>query len=311
MFTMWPTKPTPGLRAQLDIGPQNNRLPAYRSITAPVLVIGFGDDVVLPAASGPRGRRGAAERPLPGDSRRRPSGLHRKTAGRERGGPGILRRIGCSGEPIDGTGPCRRRRTDSRRRPRRRAVPGIAERAAGLRAARRRPRRPDPAARPHRRAHRRLPGDRPGGGRGSAGVCGDDVGHRGGQPRARGGGGQLRAGAADRAVGQPALRAAGHRREPDDGAAGLLRHAGAGQHQPRACRRRARADGLAQRAVAVGDVPSVGGGHGFSHRERRAGAVRHPAARAAGARSRLRPIPRSPTRRRAGRAASRGRTPRR
>jgi pimeloyl-ACP methyl ester carboxylesterase len=48
MFTMWPTKPTPGLRAQLDIGPHQNRLPAYRSITAPVLVIGFGDDLVLP-----------------------------------------------------------------------------------------------------------------------------------------------------------------------------------------------------------------------------------------------------------------------
>jgi pimeloyl-ACP methyl ester carboxylesterase len=48
MFTMWPTKSTPGLRAQTDIGPHDNRLPAYRSITAPVLVIGFGDDVVLP-----------------------------------------------------------------------------------------------------------------------------------------------------------------------------------------------------------------------------------------------------------------------
>ena len=48
MFTMWPTKSTPGLRTQLDIGPLENRLPAYRSITAPVLVIGFGDDVVLP-----------------------------------------------------------------------------------------------------------------------------------------------------------------------------------------------------------------------------------------------------------------------
>jgi pimeloyl-ACP methyl ester carboxylesterase len=48
MFTMWPTKPTPGLRTQLAIGPQGNRLPAYRSITAPVLVIGFGDDIVLP-----------------------------------------------------------------------------------------------------------------------------------------------------------------------------------------------------------------------------------------------------------------------
>ena len=48
MFTMWPIKQTPGLRTHLDIGPQSNRLPAYRSITAPVLVIGFGDDVVLP-----------------------------------------------------------------------------------------------------------------------------------------------------------------------------------------------------------------------------------------------------------------------
>jgi pimeloyl-ACP methyl ester carboxylesterase len=48
MFTMWPSKPTPGTRAQLDVGPHDNRLPAYRSITAPVLVIGFSDDVVLP-----------------------------------------------------------------------------------------------------------------------------------------------------------------------------------------------------------------------------------------------------------------------
>ena len=47
MFTMWPTKSTPGLRTQADIGPRGNRLPAYRSITAPVLVIGFADDVVL------------------------------------------------------------------------------------------------------------------------------------------------------------------------------------------------------------------------------------------------------------------------
>ena len=33
MFTVWPTKSTPGLRAQLDIGPRDNRLPAYRSIS--------------------------------------------------------------------------------------------------------------------------------------------------------------------------------------------------------------------------------------------------------------------------------------
>jgi pimeloyl-ACP methyl ester carboxylesterase len=48
MFTMWPTKPTPGLRTHLSIGPATNRLPAYKSITAPALVIGFADDVVLP-----------------------------------------------------------------------------------------------------------------------------------------------------------------------------------------------------------------------------------------------------------------------
>jgi pimeloyl-ACP methyl ester carboxylesterase len=48
MFTTWPVKQTPGLRCQLGIAPTGNRLPAYRSITAPVLVIGFADDVVLP-----------------------------------------------------------------------------------------------------------------------------------------------------------------------------------------------------------------------------------------------------------------------
>jgi pimeloyl-ACP methyl ester carboxylesterase len=46
-FTMWPTKSTPGVRAQYDIAPQHDRLPAYRSITTPVLVIGFADDLVL------------------------------------------------------------------------------------------------------------------------------------------------------------------------------------------------------------------------------------------------------------------------
>ena len=49
---MWPTKPTPGLKTQLSIAPEGNRLTAYRSITAPVLVIGFEDDVVLPAHLG-------------------------------------------------------------------------------------------------------------------------------------------------------------------------------------------------------------------------------------------------------------------
>lgn len=52
MFTMWPTKTTPGLRAQMHVAPQGNRLPAYRGITTPVLVIGFADDVVLPAHLG-------------------------------------------------------------------------------------------------------------------------------------------------------------------------------------------------------------------------------------------------------------------
>lgn len=48
MFTMWPNKSTPGMRAQLDVAPSTNRLPAYRSITTPVLVIGFSDDLALP-----------------------------------------------------------------------------------------------------------------------------------------------------------------------------------------------------------------------------------------------------------------------
>jgi len=48
MFSMWPIKSTPGLRCQLDVAPYSNRLPAYRSIATPVLVIGFSDDVLTP-----------------------------------------------------------------------------------------------------------------------------------------------------------------------------------------------------------------------------------------------------------------------
>ncbi len=48
MFSTWPTKLTPGTRCQMDITPLNNRLPAYRSIAAPVLVIGFSDDLMTP-----------------------------------------------------------------------------------------------------------------------------------------------------------------------------------------------------------------------------------------------------------------------
>lgn len=52
MFTAFPLKRTPGWRAQLTVVPTQNRLPAYRSITTPVLVIGFADDVITPAALG-------------------------------------------------------------------------------------------------------------------------------------------------------------------------------------------------------------------------------------------------------------------
>jgi pimeloyl-ACP methyl ester carboxylesterase len=48
MFTVWPIKLTPGVIRQGAISPQGNHLPAYRNITAPVLVLGFADDVVTP-----------------------------------------------------------------------------------------------------------------------------------------------------------------------------------------------------------------------------------------------------------------------
>jgi pimeloyl-ACP methyl ester carboxylesterase len=48
MFTMWPTKHTPGLLCQNQVAPKDNRLPAYRSIRVPTMVMGFADDVVLP-----------------------------------------------------------------------------------------------------------------------------------------------------------------------------------------------------------------------------------------------------------------------
>jgi pimeloyl-ACP methyl ester carboxylesterase len=48
MFNVWPIKLTPGLVRQGAISPQGNHLPAYRNITAPVLVLGFADDIVTP-----------------------------------------------------------------------------------------------------------------------------------------------------------------------------------------------------------------------------------------------------------------------
>jgi pimeloyl-ACP methyl ester carboxylesterase len=47
-FTMWPSKPSAGFRAQFTIAPDEDRRPAYRTIATPVLVIGFADDVVMP-----------------------------------------------------------------------------------------------------------------------------------------------------------------------------------------------------------------------------------------------------------------------
>ena len=52
MFAAFPFKRTSGWTAQLTVAPHENRLPAYRSITTPVLVIGFADDVITPAALG-------------------------------------------------------------------------------------------------------------------------------------------------------------------------------------------------------------------------------------------------------------------
>ncbi|UXA18728.1 alpha/beta fold hydrolase [Mycobacterium sp. SMC-4] len=52
MFTMWPQKPTPGLRAQMAVSPESSRLPAYQHIQTPALVIGFEDDVLLPSHLG-------------------------------------------------------------------------------------------------------------------------------------------------------------------------------------------------------------------------------------------------------------------
>ena len=52
MFTAFPLKRTPGWRAQMTVVPGENRLPAYRSISTEVLVIGFADDVITPPALG-------------------------------------------------------------------------------------------------------------------------------------------------------------------------------------------------------------------------------------------------------------------
>ncbi len=63
VFAAFPLRRTPGWRAQLTVAPEENRLPAYRSIAIETLVIGFGDDIITPPALGkevgdalPRGR---------------------------------------------------------------------------------------------------------------------------------------------------------------------------------------------------------------------------------------------------------------
>ncbi|MCX2933398.1 alpha/beta hydrolase [Mycobacterium sp. CVI_P3] len=52
MFTAFPIKRTPGLAAQHEVYPKENRLAAYRAIRTEVLVIGFADDLLTPAALG-------------------------------------------------------------------------------------------------------------------------------------------------------------------------------------------------------------------------------------------------------------------
>ncbi|MDQ0377611.1 alpha/beta fold hydrolase [Amycolatopsis thermophila] len=49
IFEMSPTIWTPGVRAQLDLDITESRLDAYRAIDVPCLVIGFADDLRLPA----------------------------------------------------------------------------------------------------------------------------------------------------------------------------------------------------------------------------------------------------------------------
>ncbi|MFI9814182.1 alpha/beta fold hydrolase [Saccharothrix variisporea] len=52
LFELSPILWTPGLRGQLDLDITGNRLDAYRDIRTPCLVIGFADDVRLPAHLG-------------------------------------------------------------------------------------------------------------------------------------------------------------------------------------------------------------------------------------------------------------------
>lgn len=75
MFTRWPAKLTPGIRAQYGVAPQNDRRAAYRTITTPVLVIGFADDLVMPPFLGaevadalPNGRYPRSPTPVISDS---------------------------------------------------------------------------------------------------------------------------------------------------------------------------------------------------------------------------------------------------
>jgi pimeloyl-ACP methyl ester carboxylesterase len=78
-FMMWPRSRLPE-STQHDIAPVNNRLPAYRAITARVLLIGFADDVVMPPHLGAE-----VADALPNGRPRGPT--------RHAGVPGVLRRL--------------------------------------------------------------------------------------------------------------------------------------------------------------------------------------------------------------------------
>ena len=118
MFSTWPTKSTPGTRCQLNVAPHESRLPAYRNIAAPVLVIGFSDDVLTPPYLGREVVRRAAQRPLRADTGCRPPRVLRAAGGRQRRCAAVLRRRQnltsatavplCMSEPLDDAGQRRR-----------------------------------------------------------------------------------------------------------------------------------------------------------------------------------------------------------
>ena len=91
MFTMWPIKATPGLHAQVNVAPTQNRLASHSSVSHPDAGDRFRRRRVVPAYLGAEVAAAIPNAAYLEIPRHRPPRLHREARRRQHRDPGILR----------------------------------------------------------------------------------------------------------------------------------------------------------------------------------------------------------------------------